>query len=460
VLEIREISKSYSGQVALDDVDLTIEAGQIVLLSGPNGAGKSTLAAILAGLERPDSGSVTVAGRRMRLGDPGEARANGIWLAPQRSSLVESLTGIENCLLLLEKSSQRPPRRKAFRRWVADQIQELSDLVGLDVDPSVRLVEVPHRSAHQLMLLATLLARPRVLILDESMAALPRPSIPRLLGYLQDLVAKGSAAIVISHAIDAVSDGCTRFVRLDHGRVLEADQNAPDRETLPMALSYRDHLESSSAKSSDELLIEISESTSKSNSRAEDREEEAKSHTLSVFRGEVVGIVGNQADSVAEVIAGRHKERTASGRVRLAGTVAFVPADYDRQAIFPNLSIIDNLCIGSRQPTESAHAIFEEWHSVLGLDARPTDQASSLSGGNRQKVAILRGLLSDPDVLVLEEPFYSLDTNSALAVESMIRQFAKRDRSVVVVCDDLPTLQRCCSRIVGSATARSSPPDR
>lgn len=455
MLEARGISKSYRGLTAVDTVDLTIGDGEIILLRGPNGAGKSTLGRILAGVEPPDEGLVYVEGRRLAPGNPAAARSSGIWLVPQEASLVDSLTALDNLFLLLEKSNTRPRRRREFRRWVSERLDEISGRLGLEVDPSIRVARGPQGWAHRVTLMAALIAEPRLLILDESLSALSAESISKLFDLLGERASRGSSTMIVSHAIGDSEPRCTRLLHMDGGRLcdgaLEAPEGAPV-STAGLGTKAGVPRDSPDGRSDprpvcpdDDVLLEFSAPLAAawleiSGSQAPG--------AFSVRRGEIVGVTGDETGEFFGSVASMARGSSHIPQIAMRAAAVAVPMDYDGLALFPDLSVRDNLSLRSGRTIAAGDATFTRWQQALGLGFPATEKVGALSGGNRQKVAILGALLSDTDLVVLQEPFYSLDTDSAAALEKVLQEFAGRGHGVVVVCDDPSRLERFCNRTI------------
>ncbi len=483
LVKIRSLRKSYSGRVVLEIDELEVARGELVLLCGPNGAGKSTLAKILAGTEAPDAGSIVIDGAAIEPGCAAESRRCGIRLVPQEPVVVGSLTGFQNLALQLEKSPHRPRGRGQFWHWVGEESQRALRELGMEeFDLSTPLASAPRDSARILCLVAAVAARPRLAILDETVGALDSRSLDALFELLERRAAEGASAMVITHHAEEIRPRCTRVLRLEHGVVVDDRPRGP----RPANQGRFVRVGKSSSESGNRRrppqacrpLLEVTgpELTAVWDHRegvepledgasllGADSSDPAASPGLVLFSGEVLGVIGDSSRVLFEALS--HPNRCNDGRlvVRVHGSLFAVPADYDALAIFPDLSIEENLRLTRSAPTEprrppeiaselpsqpSETASFRRWLHHLDFRHPPTTKAGELSGGNRQKLAILRGLRALPDVLVLQEPFYSLDSDSSSGLGEALRNFASGGRGVLVTSDDTSALRATCTRVL------------
>ncbi len=483
LVKVRSLRKSYSGRVVLAIDELEVAQGELVLLCGPNGAGKSTLARILAGTEGPDSGSILFDGAPLDPGNAAESRRRGIRLVPQEPLVVGSLTGLQNLVIQLEKSPHRPRGRGRFWRWVDEESQRaLRELAIEGFDLSTPLASAPRDSARILYLIAAVAARPRLAILDETVGALDSRSLDALFKLLERRAAEGASAMLITHDVEGIGPRCTRVVRLEHGVVVEDRPSGPLVERrggfVRVGKPSGERDDRRRPRFASRPLLEIAGPELAAGADHQEAGEPLKDSWrllgaesrdpsgpagLVIFPGEVLGVTGDSSGALFEALS--HPDRCDADRlrVRVHGSLLAVPADYDTLAIFPDLSIEENLRLTRSAPPEppqrqdvapestrrsSGAASFRRWLYYLNFGYPPTSKAGELSGGNRQKLAILRGLMALPDVLVLQEPFYSLDSESSSGLGKALRDFASEGRGVVVISDDVPALLTACTRVL------------
>ncbi len=452
MLEVVGISKSYSGQTALHDVDLVVEKGEIVYLKGPNGAGKSTLARILAGIESQDAGSVKISGNPLPKGDPKAARIAGIWLVPQEASLVPSLDALDNVILLLHRTIGAKRPRSSLRRMLRPRIESLLEVLKIEIEPTLPVEKGPREWEHQILLVAALIADPSVLVLDETISSLPVHSLRPLFEMLHDRASKGFSAIVISHASELVTPFCTRVVALDHGRIVAGADSSEAEEGFGGDLA-ESAPQTESSVSSEDLLLEVSDISLTAYST---RLAVLKLDEFSVRSKEVVGLTGEGATLLIKAIMQDPEIEVLSGQIKTKGSISAVPRSYDRSALFPDLSVLENIRLLSKKPIDRSEQRYIRWKSALGLACDDEVLAGSLSGGNRQKVSILGALLADTDLIILEEPFSSLDAKATRELGKTLDEVARSGRAVIVASEDTVFLERTCSRVVSTRLGEAS----
>ncbi|MBX5441417.1 MAG: ATP-binding cassette domain-containing protein [Solirubrobacteraceae bacterium] len=457
-LRLTDVHKAFGGVRALKGVSLAVRAGEVHALLGENGAGKSTLMAIAAGSLAPDAGTVEIGGAPLTHTSPSAAQALGLAVVYQHPAIADDLTVLENMLLAMPAG--RRPRFGAAERWAREQL----DAVGARIDPHRRAADLT-AAEHQLVEIAKALAlEPRVLILDEPTAALGAAEVDHLFEQVRAIRDRGTAVVYISHRIPEVTEISDRLTVLRDGE---------HRGTFPTAeLSEDDILDLIVGRRIDAVFPDKGASPGDEVLRVEGLSGEAFDDvSLRVRAGEIVGlagVVGNGQQELVRALAGLEPHTGAirvNGRdVRIAGPVdarragiAFVPADRQREGLFGSLSVRENAAAtsldayargGLVRPSAERAAVAAQSAALAVKAPSPEAGVMTLSGGNQQKVVFARALLSDPDVLLCDEPTQGVDVGARVEIYALIRELADAGKAVVVCSSDALELEGLCDRVV------------
>ncbi|MFT7502773.1 MAG: ABC-type uncharacterized transport system ATPase subunit [Gammaproteobacteria bacterium] len=473
------IGRRFGSTVALDAADLVLRRGEIHAVLGANGAGKTTLMRVLAGLDRPDSGSVVIGGNVVHTFDPGHARAMGVALVQQHFTLVPTLTASANLELA------RPKGRLRTRRGHAQQhLTELVERYGLPVRDGVPASAMSVGEQQRLELLRALDADAKVLVLDEPTAVLTDAEADQLLGVCRQLAEDGRAVAIITHRLGEVIAGCDRVTVLRNGSVVLADHGVADHDRAGLATE----MIGSEATGRFEQRLRTERAGPAATDMATDMatriasalEVDALSSgylrdiSVRVAKGEVVGIAGIDGNGQAEleaVLAGRVAPDAGSVAVggnpivggdpqaRRDAGVAYIPSDRYRHGLVRPMSLSDNLELG-RLPRVRASRRHRHIVAERSLDdwsvrsAGPSATAASLSGGNAQKLVLARELSGSPLVVVACYPTRGLDPSAASTVAERLVSRAERGAAVLWIGAELDELFAVSDRIIVLAGGR------
>ena len=456
-LEMRDISKSFPGVRALEDVNFDCARGEVHAICGENGAGKSTLIKVLGGIYTPDAGIIRVEGREMTFAHPAAARQAGISIIHQELSLLPYRSVAENVFLGMEPTRFGRVDQAAMRAGTVRLLARLSSTIAPDAKAGDLSV-----AEQQIVEIAKALAvEARILVMDEPTAALDKVDAQRLLALVRKLREEGVAIVYISHRmaeIAAIADRITvmkdgrkvateatvelptdRIVRLMVGRDL-ADFYPP-RATQPPGAAALEIV-----GGGNRILADIS---------------------LTVRGGEIVGVAGLEGSgktALARAIFG--DEPFERGIVKIAGAacaiwspraaiaegIGFLPDDRKREGLALQQSSRDNVLLtlrafaasiarasGGAMTDAKADALLQQ------LDVRAArfdGEIRQLSGGNQQKVIIGRWLARDPEILIFCEPTRGIDVAAKAAIYQIMRDLASRGRAILLVSSDLPEIDR------------------
>ncbi|MFF2324704.1 MULTISPECIES: sugar ABC transporter ATP-binding protein [unclassified Streptomyces] len=463
VLALEEVSKSFGAVRALRGVSLQLFAGEVHALAGENGAGKSTLIKALAGVHRPDTGTVLLDGSPVEFHGPADARDAGVAVIYQEPTLFPDLSVAENIFV------GRQPSRSLGRvdhRAVKQAAAGLFARLGVDLDP-----EQPARGLsiadQQLVEIAKALSfEARVLIMDEPTAALTGSEVARLFGVVKTLREQGAAVLFISHRLEEIFELCQRVTTLRDGAWISSE---------PLAgLTEDDLVRRMVGRDLDELYpkqeTEIGEAAL--TVRRLTREGVFTDVSFEVRRGEIVGLaglVGAGRSEVARAVFGvdrwdagevevlGHTLKAGSPSLAMAAGVALVPEDRRAQGLVMDMSIGRNIGLTGFAETTRAGLMNRraerdravDWAVKLQVKyARLADVVGTLSGGNQQKVVLAKWLATAPQVLIVDEPTRGIDVGTKAEVHRLLSSLAAEGVAVLMISSDLPEILGMADRVL------------
>ncbi len=460
------VTKRYGGVTALDSVDFACRLGSIHAVLGENGAGKSTLIKIMSGVVQPDEGEIRLDGKPMTFAHPAAANAKGIVCIFQELSLMSDLSVADNI------SISDPPRRfglidrKAQRR----RAEQLLARIGCeDVNPLSRVRDLP-LSRRQMVEIAKALAKePTVLILDEATSALTAADVDTVFGILRRLRDDGISILTISHRmheIEAVADRCSVF---RNGRHIETfDQGArTEGEIVQMMIGREISAHFPPKPPPPEVATPMLQLSGYS------WENRLKSIDLSVGAGEIVGLGGLDGQGQKELLLGLFGVlKDVSGTVTVQGKtvkikspqdakkagvdLALIPEDRKTEGLMLPMSIADNLTIASLSrlsagpfvnPAAMTAAVEDGIKRMQIKVGSEFDPVSTLSGGNQQKVVIAKWLMTDPKIVLLNDPTRGIDVGTKQEIYRLLRDLAETGAAIILYSTDYEELIGCCDRV-------------
>jgi ribose transport system ATP-binding protein len=452
------ITKHFDGVAALTDVSLDVEAGEVHALLGENGAGKSTLMNIASGALAPDSGTIAINGSPVDILTPAVAQELGIAMVHQHPAILPDMTVAENIRVAVgsEHLKARDPEETAAMRAILDDVHFYGHL-----EDRVSSLSVARR--HLLELAKAFAVSPRLLILDEPTAPLSQDSVELLFSVVKRFASAGTAVVYITHRLGEVREIANRVTVLRDGasRGTSTVTGISDAELLALIVGRR--LETWFPRKpvvspEEPTLLDVERLTGHG----------FQDISLTMRRGEIVGIggvVGNGQPAFLRALAGRH---TVSGgsvviggkpysRRRLFRASAYMPADRLTDGLMLNLKVRENAALTAlsrlktgpfvsrrREVAVVAHELAELAVRAPSLEA----PVSALSGGNQQKVVMARSMLSQPSLLVADEPTQGVDVGARAEIYRILREIAGSGVPVVVGSSDTKELEGLCDRVV------------
>lgn len=469
---LRSISMSYPGVQALKDVDIEIERGMVHAVCGENGAGKSTLSKVVAGLIRPDSGTITVNGEQVVLESPAAARRLGISAVPQELSLVPHLTVAENICMNAFPNRAGMVSRGRLRQEARAVLESL----GLDIDPMSRLGGHGPGVQQLVMIGRGFTHDADVIILDEPTAALTEPEVDHLFEVVQRATASGTAFIYVSHRLQElgrIADTVT--VMRDGQRMLTCPMGDIDHDGIVKAMVGRLIERFTSERSSHQPTRSVGGTAPQQAPTLCVRDltgTDFRDISFEVNAGEIVGIaglMGSGRTELARAIFGvdsfasgavevdGERKRITSPRKAINAGIAMVPEERKSQGLVLGRSVEDNLTVAQLRGLSTSgwlrrrRAREAAKQAVARLGVRParTDVAvRTLSGGNQQKVVIGRWFFRDFKVYLFDEPTRGVDINAKFEIYRVLHDIADSGAGMVVISSELPELLAICDRIL------------
>ncbi|RXH18267.1 sugar ABC transporter ATP-binding protein [Bradyrhizobium guangzhouense] len=462
-LTLSGISKRYAGVRALEGVDFACERGKIHAVLGENGAGKSTLIKIISGVVQPDSGSMRLDGRDVSFATPSAANAAGVVCIFQELSLMPDLSVADNI------SIASPPRRfglidaRAQRRR-AEQL--LAEIGCEDVNPLMRVRDLPLSRRQVVEIAKALGMKPQLLILDEATSALTSADVEKVYAMLARLKAEGVAILYISHRMHEVEALADRASVFRNGRHIETfDKGKRSTADIVQLMIGRDIAAQYPPKPPRGSPRPVLDLENLSWDRHLDR------ISLRVGAGEIVGLGGLDGQGQKSLLLALFGVlRGVTGRVTVEGRevrpaspaaaksvgIALVPEDRKTEGLMLPMSIADNLVIASLDAISSGPLVdrARENEVIKRAIARlqikigaPGDAVSTLSGGNQQKVVLAKWLMTNPKLILLNDPTRGIDVGTKQELYRLMRELADQGAAILFYSTDYDELIGCCDRV-------------
>ncbi|WP_308492719.1 ATP-binding cassette domain-containing protein [Microbacterium terrisoli] len=451
---LSEITKLYSGVAALTDVSVAICGGEVHALLGENGAGKSTLMNVASGTVQPDGGNIEFEGERVVL-TPTAAAKLGIAIVYQHPAVLPDMTVLENLQVSL-------PASVFTGGTTADIAGRMLDRVGLHVHLRDRVEDLSIAQKHLLEIAKAFAINPKVLILDEPTAPLGEASVEMLFSMVREAVRDGVAVVYITHRLAEVRELAHRVTVLRDGRVRgESTINAvSDDELLAMIVGRQ--LESTFPPKhvrSDEDLVAF-EISGLSTARCADI-------SIRATRGQIIGISGVTGNGQSDLLRALAGLEHFDGQVTLGGVphttrdllhqTAFVPADRHGEGLMMRLNVRENAAVAALRKFRGQWLLSRKKElsrvieSLSSLDVRTPSldaNVAALSGGNQQKIVMSRVLLSEPSLIVADEPTQGVDVGARAEIYRILREVADAGIPVIVSSSDAKELEGLCDTVV------------
>ncbi|MGH7122718.1 MAG: ATP-binding cassette domain-containing protein [Acetobacteraceae bacterium] len=446
LLRLTGVSKSYGPTFANRDLSFDIATGDVIGLVGANGAGKSTLMRVIAGVTRPDAGSLELAGEPLNIAQFSalEARRQGIRIVYQELSLCDSLTVAENFYLEAPHLAPAHPFWRArYERLAREMIGEIFPDAG--IDPRARIGSLPI-AQRQMVEIARAASDPglRLLILDEPTSSLDSRRSAELRAYISARAANGISFVFISHKLTEVAAVATRVLVMQGGRLVwqGEPQTLPIARMVALMAGEEEAGAATSAAAPQAPRVHARRMTGPAVIEA-DAGSRFSPEPLAFRRGEIIGVAGLEGNGQRPFIRALHEAARRGrriGGVRCLADAAFIPGDRAAEGVFALWTVLANATIGQfaragpLRPVRGSEEIAaaRPWLARVQLDlARIASPILDLSGGNQQKVLLARALLTDAEILVLDDPTRGVDAGVKQEFYRLIREAAAGGKLVV-----------------------------
>lgn len=466
VVEMKDIVKDFGSVHAVRNGQFNLRKGEIHALIGENGAGKSTMMKLLYGMYPIDGGEIRVKDEVMRSLTPKSAIAHGVGMVHQEFMLVGELTVLENIVLGFEPTKglviDYDKARKAVQSYI--------DHYHLDVQMDRRVSQISVGEAQRVEIIKTLMHGAEIIILDEPTAVLTPQEAKRLFGILKGLVADGKSVVFISHKLDEVMEISDRITVMRQGQFMgTVDKEQTSPEDLTRRMIGREvflHIDKTYAKAG-ETILQVKDIWVPSHKETS----KIRGLSLEVREGEIVGIAGidgNGQSELVEAITGLR--RVEKGQVLLLGQditnmkpgkarkkgLAHIPEDRNKRGLNRPMSINDNLVAlrldqmvkGIIMDRKKQHAYSEEM--IREFDIRPADYrlpASTMSGGNAQKVVVAREVSMKKRLLIASQPTRGVDVGAIEIIRNTLEKAKKEGAGILLISAELEEIISLSDRI-------------
>jgi len=465
-LKVNHISKSFAGVKALEDVSLTINAGEIHCLVGENGSGKSTLIKLIAGVYEPDEGEIIIKGKPYKRLHPIDSIREGIQIIYQDFSLFPNLTVAENIALNTELEKNKKLVDWKEVRTIAKEALEKID-IHLDLDALVEQMSVADK---QLIAISrALLQNSQLIIMDEPTTALTQREVKSLFKVIKSLQAKGMSILFVSHKLNEVQEISDRTLILRNGKkIVDAPASEIDRAKLVYYMTGKEIVETSyeykPKTECPECLLKVDNLTSPGR---------FYNVSFELHPGEILGITGLLGSGRTELATSLFGvEPAESGSISINGKqikinsiqdavangIGYVPEDRLTEGLFLPQSIGRNLIIRKLDELLTKTRLIDErrvnseikrWVGSLSIKTPNANlPVQSLSGGNQQRVVLAKWLAVNPQILILNGPTVGVDVGSKSELHAIMRKLATEGMGLLVMSDDIPELMATCNRIL------------
>jgi len=464
ILEMENISKSFPGVHALNNVNLKVKKGTVHALMGENGAGKSTLMKILIGIYRPDHGIIKFKGKEMKFRSTYDALQVGISMIHQELSPVPYMTIAENIFLGRESTYG-----KSF--WIndkdmIDKTTKLLNQLKISLDPRMKMKELSTAYTQMVEIAKAISYNSELIIMDEPTSAITEREVEHLFEIIEWLKKKGVSIIYITHKMDEIFKIADEVTVLRDGNYIGTHSiNEITKEKLIEMMVGREIKQLFPKEDTEigEVLLEIKNFT---------REGKFYDINLKVHKGEILGIAGLMGAGRSEIMESLFGiKKPDKGEIYIRGKrvyinspedaikhkLAFLTEDRKLTGLFLPLTVRDNIFISNINNYISKMLInskkvnkdCQEQVKRLNIKTPSLDQiVNNLSGGNQQKVLIARWLLTNPDILILDEPTRGIDVGAKAEIHRMMSQLAKQGKAIIMISSELPEIIGMSDRIL------------
>ena len=471
VLEMENISKEFPGVKALDDVQLKLKPGTVHALMGENGAGKSTLMKCLFGIYEKNSGKILLDGVEVNFKSTKEALENGVSMVHQELNQVLQRNVLDNIWL------GRYPMKGFFvdeKKMYNDTINIFKDL-DIKVDPKKKVADLPIAERQMIEIAKAVSYKSKVIVMDEPTSSLTEKEVEHLFRIIKKLKESGVGIIYISHKMEEIKMISDEITILRDGKWISTnDVSKISTEQIISMMVGRDLTERFPKKDNTvkEMILEVKNLTALNQPSIQDV-------SFELYKGEILGIaglVGSKRTEIVETIFGmrpkEHGEIILNGKTvknkspedAIKNGFALVTEERRSTGIFSMLDVAFNSVISNLDRYKNKFKLLKnkdiekdtKWivDSMRVKTPSYSTKIGSLSGGNQQKVIIGRWLLTEPEVLMLDEPTRGIDVLAKYEIYQLMIDLAKKDKGIIMISSEMPELLGVTDRILVMSNGR------
>ncbi|WP_421345413.1 galactose/methyl galactoside ABC transporter ATP-binding protein MglA [Aeromonas veronii] len=471
LLEMIDVSKSFPGVKALDNVNLRVRPHSVHALMGENGAGKSTLLKCLFGIYEKDQGKIFFKGQEINFTSSKEALENGVSMVHQELNLVLQRTVMDNMWL------GRYPTKGWFidHGKMYDDTKRIFDELDIDIDPKVKVATLSVSQMQMIEIAKAFSYDAKIVIMDEPTSSLTEKEVNHLFKIINKLKNKGCGIVYISHKMEEIFQLCDEITILRDGQwVATQPLKGMTMDQIIGMMVGRELTQRFPEKTNQpkEVILEIEHLTAKNQPSIQDV-------TFNLHKGEILGIaglVGAKRTDIVETLFGIRDR--SQGSIKLHGKevanhnaheairngFALVTEERRSTGIYSRLDIAFNSLIANMDSYKGSMGLLSDnkmksdtqWVIDSMRVKTPTQQTQigSLSGGNQQKVIIGRWLLTQPEILMLDEPTRGIDVGAKFEIYQLILELAKKDKGIIIISSEMPELLGITDRIMVMSNGR------
>lgn len=465
LLKISNISKKFGNAVVLDNVSLELNKGHVLALVGENGAGKSTLMKILCGIYKKDSGKIYLNGNEIEIENIKDAEKYGISMIHQELNLIPSLSVYEN--MFLGKEYMRKFRKIDWQRIKTESKNKLDEL-GMNININKIVRELSIGEQQMIEIARCLLMDSNILIMDEPTAALTEVESKKLFEVINMLKEKGKSIIYISHRMDEIFEICDDYTVLRDGKLISngkiKDVTKDRLISMMVGRDIKDQFPREVINIENEVLLKVRDLTLRG---------KFENINFEVKKGEVVGfsgLIGSGRTEVAKAIFGFYKKDNGKIFIEnkeisincpedaIKNGLIYLSEDRKNEGLVMKLNIKENMTISSLNYISSylgtirrkeENVLVKQMAEKLNIKFQTINQnISDLSGGNQQKIAIAKCLLTNPKLIIFDEPTRGIDVGAKNEVYKLINELKKQGIGIILISSDLPEVLNISDRII------------
>ncbi|NLY45674.1 MAG: sugar ABC transporter ATP-binding protein [Tissierella sp.] len=462
ILTMKNISKGFPGVKALDNVDFTVYENEVMALLGENGAGKSTLMKILSGVYTKDQGEISLNGEAIEVVSPKDATEKGIAIIHQELNLIPYLTVYENIFLGREIKNSLGSLDK---KKMIEETKEVLDRLKVNINPKSQVNSLSIAQQQMVEIAKALSLNAKIIIMDEPTDTLTDQEVKSLFEIIHELKKQGKGLVYISHRLKEVFEVCDRLTVLRDGQFIG--------EKMVSEVDEGEIIRLMVGRTLDEQFPYIKTDYSEEVLQVENLSNEyIKNLSFSLRKGEILGVsglVGAGRTELAKTLYGYYKKDTGkiilngeeinfnSPREALDKGIVYVSEDRKYDGLILGMDITSNITISSLEKFKTAiglnkkeeKKVAEEYRDKINIKTPSLYQrVENLSGGNQQKVAIAKSLLTDPQVLILDEPTRGVDVGAKREIYDLLNEIKKQGRSIIMISSEMPEILGMSDRIL------------